>query len=157
MKGRGGGERAVAVRPAKEEQYDRFVELIESEAKDYFDRSLKMMGMPVDTFRRLFRVAGWVYGVYEGGRLAGFCWIELRGDVLHIHGLVLSKEFQGRGIGTGVLDVLETEFHGKAKAMEIGVYSFNDRARAFFERHGCKVARTREDLEFHILQKPLPA
>jgi len=157
MKGTSEDRKAVAVRPAKDDQYDRFVELIESEAKDYFDRSLKMMGMPVDTFRKLFRVAGWVYGVYEGRRLAGFCWIELRGDVLHIHGLVLWKEFQGRGIGTGVLDVLEAEFRGKAKAMEIGVYSFNGRARAFFERHGYSVARAREDLEFHILQKPLPA
>ncbi|OGS50993.1 MAG: hypothetical protein A3K65_01865 [Euryarchaeota archaeon RBG_16_68_12] len=152
-----GDPTAVAIRPAKEDQYDRFVDLIEAEAADYFERSLKMMGMPVDTFKRLFRVAGWVYGVYDGRALAGFAWIELRGDVLHIHGLVLSKELQGRGIGTRVLAILEKEFRGKAKAIEIGIYSSNDRARAFFERQGYRVDRTREDLEFHILRKPLAA
>ncbi len=160
-----GGERerlagekpAVEVRPAKEDQYDGFVRLIEEEASDYFQRSLRMMGMPVDTFRRLFRVAGWVYGVYEGKRLDGFCWIELRSGVLHIHGLVLSKEYQGHGVGTRVLDILEKEFKGKATAIEIGVYSSNERAREFFERHGYRVDRARQDLDFHVLKKPLPA
>jgi ribosomal protein S18 acetylase RimI-like enzyme len=152
-----GNRAAVTVRPAKEDQYDGFVKLIQAEASDYFDRSLRMMGMPVDTFRRLFRVAGWVYGVYEGKRPLGFCWIELRQGVLHIHGLVLAKEHQGHGVGTRVLEVLETEFRGKASAIEIGVYSSNEQARAFFERHGYRVDRTREDLDFHILKKPLPA
>ncbi len=153
----GDRQQAVAIRPAKEDQYDRFVDLIETEAADYFEKSLMMMGMPVDTFKRLFRVAGWVYGVYDGRALAGFAWIELRGEVLHIHGLVLWKEFQGRGIGTHILGTLEKEFHGKAKAIEIGVYSSNDRASAFFERQGYRVDRAREDLGFHVLRKPLVA
>ncbi len=147
----------MALKPATEGQYDGFVALIQAEASDYFNRSLRMMGMPVDTFRRLFRVAGWVYGVYEGKRPVGFCWIELRQGVVHIHGLVLEKEHQGRGIGTRVLEILESEFKGKASGIEIGVYLSNDRAREFFERHGYRVDRTRKDLEFHILKKPLPA
>lgn len=152
-----GDDAGVTVRPAKEDQYDGFVKLIQEEAADYFDRSLKMMGMPVDTFRRMFRVAGWVYGVYEGKRPVGFLWIELRQGVLHIHGLVLARTDQGHGIGTRVLGILEADFRGKASAIEIGVYSSNDRARGFFERLGYRVDRTRKDLDFHILKKPLPA
>lgn len=146
---------AVSTRPAGKDQYEPFVALIQREARDYFERSLAAMEMPMDTFRRLFRAAGTVSGIYEGTELAGLVWAELRGDVLHIHGLVLDKAFQGRGIGTRVLDILEVEHRGKASAIEIGVYASNERARAFFERRGYRVARTREDLGFQVLRKPL--
>jgi ribosomal-protein-alanine N-acetyltransferase len=87
--------------------------------------------------------------------VAGFCWIEERGRVLHLHGLILRKEFQGRGIGGRVLEMLETRFSGRVDTIELGVHRSNTGAVRLYERTGYRTAETRGDLGFLILRKDL--
>jgi len=63
---------------------------------------------------------GRVYGIYEDARLAGFYWIEERGQELHLHGLILKEQFQSRGIGTQILHKLEIEYKERMAFIELG-------------------------------------
>ncbi len=144
----------IRLSPALDEQYDAFLQLMRDEAV-YLERTLPLMQMSWEEFARLFRTVGHVYGVYTGGRLAGFCWVEQRGCVLHIYGLVLKGEFQGQGIGSAVLQTLESEYKGRVDTVELGVHRSNPRAKALYQRLGYQVVRTLDDLGFEIMQKRL--
>lgn len=145
----------IGFSPALDEQYDEFLQLVRDEAGSYLERTLALMQMNWEDFTRLFRTVGHVYGIYSRGRLAGFCWVEQRDRVLHIHGLVLKSEFQGQGIGSAVLQTLESEYKGRVDTVELGVHRSNRRAKALYERLGYQSVRTLDDLGFEIMQKRL--
>jgi ribosomal protein S18 acetylase RimI-like enzyme len=147
----------LTVKPANPEQYDEFLQLMRESAADYLERTMELMQMSWDEFARLFRTVGQVYGVYDDERLAGFCWIEPRERILHLHGLILQTPFQGKGIGTRILEMLETEYAGQVDALELGVHASNARAKALYERVGFETVKTMEDLGFFVMQKRLSA
>lgn len=141
--------------PVTAEQYDEFLRLMRDEAADYLERTTELMQMTWEQFAHLFRTVGEVRGIYANGELAGFYWIEVRGSTLHLHGLFLKAAFQGQGIGTQVLQMLEAGHRGKVDAIELGVHESNARARALYERCGYRVVQTLRELQFHIMQKHL--
>ena len=141
--------------PARVEQYDEFLQLMRNHTANYLERTMELMQMTWQQFVHLFRTVGQVYGIYEDDQLAGFYWIEEREKVLHLHGLVLTGQFQGEGIGTQVLKMLESMYRGSMDAIELGVHKCNEKARVLYERLGYETVKRLDDLGFYIMQKRL--
>jgi RimJ/RimL family protein N-acetyltransferase len=141
--------------PARAHDYGRFLWWTRDETAGYLGPTLELMQMTWPEFEALFRRVGQVYGVFEGGQAAGFYWIEERGAVLHIHGLILRESFRGRGIGTEVLKMLEDRHRGEMDAIELGVHESNVRAHALYERLGYVSVKKLDDLGFYVMQKRL--
>ncbi len=143
----------LAYRSAAEKQYDEFFRLMATESRGTLDTTLQLMGGDWDRFAQLFRTVGQVYGIYTDDDLAGFCWVEVRDAALHLNGLILRPEFQGKGIGRQALDYLETTYRDRVEAIELGVHGSNVRGLALYTRAGFQVVRTLDELGFLILQK----
>lgn len=70
----------------------------------------------------------------DGGRVAGFA--ALARDVLtHLY---VDPDAQGRGVGSALLERVKGE---RPAGFELWVFQRNDRARRFYERHGCRLVR----------------
>jgi ribosomal protein S18 acetylase RimI-like enzyme len=137
------------------EQYDLFLQWMWDDGQEYMVRTMRLMNMTWDEYSQIFRTRGEVYSICQDTDLAGFYWIEQRGDTLHLHGLILMPAFQGKGIGTSVLTMLEKKFSGKVDKIELGVYQENSRAISLYQRNGYQVTQTLDDLHFLIMQKQL--
>lgn len=140
---------------AEASQVDEFLALMRSETEDYLQATMQIMGMTWERFAELFRTVGTVYGIYSDGILAGFYWIELRGSVLHLHGLVFRPEFQGQGLGKQVLLHLEENCPPATRLIELGVHRSNPRAIALYEKMGFEKVRSLEEVGFYVMQKQL--
>lgn len=140
---------------AQGEQYDSFLQLMREQTDTDYEVVLKSMGLTWEEYAELFRVRGEVYGIYSDEQQAGFYWIELRDDTLHLHGLVLKDTFHGQGIGTAVLKELEYEYSDHAQVIELGVDQSNVRAKALYERLGYETAKVLDEVGFYVMQKPL--
>ncbi len=147
----------LTYKPAIYEQYDEFWQLMLKEAADYLERTMELMQMTLEEAQHLFKTVGQVCGIYQEDALAGFYWIEERDTVLHLHGLVLASEFQGKGIGTQVLTMLASTYSGKMETIELGVHESNVGARRLYERLGYQVVEYMDDLGFYIMQRSLVA
>ena len=145
----------LTYKPATYEQYEAFFQLMLKEAADYLERTMELIQMTLEEVQHLFRTVGQVYGIYQEDALAGFYWIEERDNVLHLHGLVLASEFQGKGIGTQVLTMLASNYSGKMQTIELGVYESNIGARRLYERLDYQVVEYKDDLRFYIMQHSL--
>jgi ribosomal protein S18 acetylase RimI-like enzyme len=69
--------------------------------------------------------------------------------------LILKDEFQGRGIGSEVLNSLVNECSGKIDSIELGIHHSNQRAKELYERFGFRTVQTLDDLDFSIMQKEI--
>jgi ribosomal protein S18 acetylase RimI-like enzyme len=145
----------LTYRPIAAGEFDDFLELLLSEAGDYLPRTLELMGLTLEAAKERFRKTGQVYAICEGEAPAGYYWTEERGTVLHLHGLALRGEFQGRGIGTQVLDMLADRYAGKMQAIELGVHESNARAKRLYEKLGYKTVKRLEELGFYVMQLSL--
>jgi len=145
----------LTFKPAMDEQYDEFFQLMQKEAADYLQHTMELMQITPEQARHLFGHVGQVYGIYQGDQLAGFYWIEERDEILHLHSLVLREEFQGRGIGTQVLEMLERDYRSRMTAIELGVHQSNARAKLLYERLGYQTVKYLPELGFYIMQKSL--
>ena len=140
--------------PAQAEQYEQLMGLMMQEV-DYLREALRLMKITEKEFDNLFRTVGQVYCVYVDTQLAGFYWIEERERILHLHGLVLKTQFQGRGIGTQVLNKLASENKDGMSEIELGVHESNLRAIGLYERNGFETVKKLDDLKFRIMRKHL--
>jgi ribosomal protein S18 acetylase RimI-like enzyme len=140
---------------ARPEQFDEFFDLMVAESADYLETTLALMQSDLPTYRHLFEQVGQVQAVYVDGETAGFRWIELRGTTLHLHGLILKAEWQGRGVGKQAMIDLETEFSAAARTIELGVHRSNERAIALYQKQGYVTVKTLEELGFLVMQKTL--
>ncbi len=147
----------LVYKQADANQYDELLQLMAVDSADYLQHSLELMKMTGDEFGKLFRTVGQCYVIYQDDCLAGFYWIEERGKTLHLHALILKREFQGEGIGTQVLQMLAEQFQVRADAIELGVHQSNECAKRLYHRLGFEVVKFREDLGYYIMQKHLTA
>jgi ribosomal protein S18 acetylase RimI-like enzyme len=130
------------------EQYDLFLQWMWDDGQEYMERTMLLMNMTWDEYAQIFRTRGKVYSIYQDANLAGFYWIEERGDKLHLHGLILIPTFQGKGIGTSILTMLGQKYTGKMRKIELGVYQQNSGAIRLYEKLGFQVTQTLDDLHF---------
>ena len=140
---------------ANAEQYDVFLQLIWDDGQEYWADTMRIMQLTWEEYAQIFRTRGEVSAIYQDENLAGFYWIEERVDTLHLHGLILKNEFQGRGIGTAILSILAERYTNKMDKIELGVYQSNTGAIRFYEKMGFQITRSLSDLPFYIMQKPL--
>jgi len=145
----------LTYRPATADQYDELLQLMAVDSADYLNQSLELMKMTWEEFGQLFRTVGHCYSIYQDDRLAGFYWIEERERTLHLHALILKREFQGQGIGTQVLQMLAEQFQVRMDTIELGVHQSNDGAKRLYQRLGFEVVNFRADLGYYIMQKSL--
>jgi len=141
--------------PATPEQYDQFLQMMWEDGQEYLRNAMRVMQMTWDEYAQIFRTRGEVRAIYQDADLAGFYWVEERGDTLHLHGLILKAKFQGQGIGTSVLTMLAESYAGKMNIIELGVYQANSGAIKLYEKMGYKITRSLDDLHFYIMQKSL--
>ncbi|HEX6303662.1 MAG TPA: GNAT family N-acetyltransferase [Anaerolineales bacterium] len=145
----------VTYKRAREFEYTGFLQLMRQTTGTDYELVLNLMGMDWEGFAHRFRTTGQVYGIYENDDLAGFYWVEMREDTLHLHGLIVSGEFQRKGIGTEVLHKIESEYGDLVSRIELGVDQANTRAKALYERLGYHVVKTLDDVDFCVMQKVL--
>jgi ribosomal protein S18 acetylase RimI-like enzyme len=82
--------------------------------------------------RALSADEGWVYGAR--GRMLGFA--VLSGDVLsHLY---VEPDTIGQGVGHALFEHATEQ---RPEGFEFWVFQQNERARAFYERHGCRAVR----------------
>jgi ribosomal protein S18 acetylase RimI-like enzyme len=142
-------------KPAEQEQYEEFLQLTQDQASGYLECTLDLMKMTREEYSQLFRSRGQMYGIYMDSQAAGFFWIEEREKTLHLHGLILKKEFQGQGIGTQVLYDLEARYGDRMDCIELGVHESNVRAKKLYERLGYETVKNYSDSGFDVMQKKL--
>ncbi len=141
--------------PATAEQYDQFLQMMCEDGQEYWENMMRIMQMTWEEYAQIFRTRGEVTAIYQDDQLGDFYWIEEREDTLYLHGLILSTEFQGRGIGTTVLKLLTEKYMGKMDKIELGVYQANTGAIRLYEKMGFQITRNLGDLHFYMMQKPL--
>ncbi len=149
--------RMLTYQTATDEEREQFLLLLKADAGDYLEPVLRAMGATWDDFCAMMRTVGEVRTVRKGAPVVGFTWTELRGRVLHIHGIAVRPEMRGQGVATQALRDVEAEARGRADAMELGVHDSNARALKLYERLGYHVETRLPELGFAILKKPLPA
>jgi ribosomal protein S18 acetylase RimI-like enzyme len=145
----------LVYKPVTVDQYDELFQLMEADAVDYLNDTLRLMQLTKVQFAQLFRTVGKICTINQDDHLAGFYWIEEREDVLHLHGLILQACFQGQGIGTEVVRMLIDRYQGQMDAIELGVHQSNPRAQKLYHRLGFEVVKFRDELGYYIMQKPL--
>jgi len=141
--------------PPTPKQYDQFLQIMWDDGQEYMENTLRIMQMTWDEYAQIFRTRGEVRAIYQDAELAGFYWVEERDDTLHLHGLILKSDFQGKGIGTAVLTMLAQTYTGKMDKIELGVYQANSGAIRLYEKMGYQITRSLEDLHFYIMHKIL--
>jgi ribosomal protein S18 acetylase RimI-like enzyme len=72
-------------------------------------------------------------------RTAGTVWVQWNPDCLYIYELQVSPEFQGRGLGTAVLQHVIEQAASRGLPLELSVVPANPRAKAWYERAGFEV------------------
>jgi len=76
--------------------------------------------------------------IQVGGADAGFLKFEVEATAVMIDALLLLPEYQGRGVGSLMLDRVLAQARAAALPVRLSVYTANP-ARAFWEKHGFKV------------------
>ena len=140
---------------ATPEQRKQFLPILRAEMSDYLERTFQLMGMTWNQFVELYYSTGQVFVVFQNSELAGYYWIEVKAEILHLHGIVILPGFRGIGIGTSVLRNLAEEYASRVRAIELGVQDDNLQAKSLYEREGFKIIKSLSDLKFTIMQKPL--
>ncbi len=137
------------------DELDKLFDLMREESSEYLKDSLWLVGLTVSAFRAKFKSVGEIVEVHCDGAPAGFYWVEKRGDILHLHGIILRGEFQGRGLGREVMLRIEREHGRDIAAIELGVYRGNAAARRLYENLGYVVVNQLDDIHFDIMRKTL--
>ena len=134
---------------------DRYWHLMQEGAADYLARTLELIEMTPEGFRRIYETTGQVAGICRDGEEAGFYWIEERASVVHLHALILAPDYRGQGIGTAVLRRLLDHYRQTHEAIELGVHESNTGARVLYERLGFRTVRYLDDIGFYVMQAAL--
>ncbi|MER3411839.1 MAG: hypothetical protein C4305_05725 [Thermoleophilia bacterium] len=122
--------------PATTSEHGELLRLLEESMAGRREEALAAVGLTWEEMQELPWRLGRGLALWIGGRLAGFAWIEKRGEILHLHALLLKEECRGLGYGAQVLQRLEEEYRGRAQAIELGVHEANALARALYEKSG---------------------
>jgi ribosomal protein S18 acetylase RimI-like enzyme len=116
---------------------------------------MEHMGMSIEEFRNLFKTVGQVYSINSLQGAAGYYWVEERGDEIHLHGIVLKPNRQGRGTGTRTLKRLAEKYQGEKAFIEPGVHRRNKGAIKLYEKLGYQTVAVRDNLDFNVMRKNL--
>ena len=145
----------ITCQPATDSQYQEFLGLMLDHMADYLKSLMMLMEITLEQFSEILGSVGQVYSIQMDDQVSGFYWIEERGRELHLHGLILKTEYQGRGIGTQTLKALEEKYKDSMDFIELGVHKTNQKAIELYKKLGYQMVTSLDDLGFLILQKDL--
>ena len=146
----------ITYKPATGNQYQEYFQLMLDHMAAYIDTLMVRMDMTVEQFAERFRTVGQVYSIIvDDEDEAGFYWIEARGHELHLHGIIITEQFQGQGIGTATLNMLEEEHKDTKDYIELGVHQGNTGAIKLYQQLGYRIFKSIDELGFHIMRKSL--
>ncbi|MFM1692463.1 GNAT family N-acetyltransferase [Aeromonas salmonicida] len=96
----------------------------------------------------------WFSWILLGGERVGLLCCKPYDNALHVHLLIISPQYQGRQLGSAVMERLhrEAEREGKSR-VTLSSFTRNQGALRFYERLGYKVVEG--DQEFVSLSRPL--
>jgi ribosomal protein S18 acetylase RimI-like enzyme len=81
-----------------------------------------------------------VYVAAAGTEIAGFVILQMRGALVgYLQSVGVAPDWRGRGVGSKLIAFAEKRIFSEAPNVFILVSSFNDRARALYERLGYEV------------------
>jgi ribosomal-protein-alanine N-acetyltransferase len=81
-----------------------------------------------------------VYVAATGEEIVGFAILQMRGTFVgYLQSVGVAQEWRGRGVGSKLIAFAEERIFREAPNVFILVSSFNDRARALYERLGYQV------------------
>lgn len=143
----------IRFQPAGAEHFDELLEIVYYHDDSYLKPLLDLVQLSWDQFGLYFRTTGRVYRILVGDHLAGLCWVEVRGRVLRLHGLIVRDSFQGQGLGTKALLWLEEAFGAKVDEIELQVHASNPRAKALYERLGYRAVAHEDPAGFYTMRK----
>lgn len=108
--------------------------------RGYHDTVIDQFGSWDEAQQDQFFEATW-YGaphdiIFVDGIPCGFVCLEDKADHIYIRELVIHEDFQGRGIGTGVLKHVMNDAQGKSLGVKLGVLHKNSGAEKLYARMG---------------------
>jgi GNAT superfamily N-acetyltransferase len=115
--------------------------------------SLDLIQVTWDQFGKVFRDRGTAFRAIQDGVLVGGCWVELCGDVLRIHGLMVKAPYRKQGIGTWILNRLEKIFEGRVQMIELDVHRSKPAAIALYAKLGFELEGAMAETGFYHMRK----
>jgi len=137
--------------------FDALLNLVYFQSTTCLKPKLDLVQLAAEQFGEYFRQTGQAYRIDKDGHLVGLCWVELKGSILFLHGLIVRPEFQGQGIGAWALTMLVQTYLDRVEAIELLVHSSNPRARSLYEREGYRVMSYQPASGFFLMRKELVA
>lgn len=129
--------------------------LIEKNLGDVIRKSFKGYFNTELFFDRAMNI-GNSYMVYKNESPCGFFWYSSRGMSLHINTIVIDKKYQGKGIGTYIIDELEKLAKSKKfEYIELGVQGSNKYAYSFYIKKGFMEFGYTKDFDTYYMHKRL--
>lgn len=91
--------------------------------------------------------------IEAAGVAAGYLWARRTDKTIYLVDICLSPEYQGMGIGSGLMEKLLSEARVRHLPVELGVFKVNHSALKLYEKLGfSRISET----QTHILMKALP-
>lgn len=134
-------------------QLNQLLELVYEQDIPGLRPSLDLIQVTWDQFGRVFRTRGMAYRALQDGNLVGGCWVELCGDLLLIHGLIVKAPYRRQGIGTWILYTLQKIFEGRVQVIELAVHRSKPAAIALYEKFGFELVEAKAETGFYRMQK----
>lgn len=92
--------------------------------------------------------------IESGGRVAGLLLLERPESEIHIARIEVHPDFQGRGIGAGVIERIKDEAKQAGLPVTLDVFMINTDARRFYERLGFQVTHDSDEKRHHMRWDP---
>lgn len=144
--------RLDAARTAQE--FDELIDLVYTQSTPHLKAQFDPFQLTCEQFGACLRARGEALCIRLDGKLAGLCWVELRGELLFIHGLFVRAELRGRGAGAQALALLG-DLYPQAASLELHVHRCNPRAQALYQREGFTVTGYDGKTGFYTMRKVL--
>jgi ribosomal protein S18 acetylase RimI-like enzyme len=145
----------VELRPASVDERTRLFDLIRADAATYLGSGLDLLGFTWEDLAEAMATVGWTAAATVDDRVVALLWLERRGEVLHVHAIVVVPEWRRFGIGPRVLRRLAEEHRGIARVVELGVHENNAAARRMYDALGFEVVAVRPEAGFAVLRCPV--
>lgn len=91
-----------------------------------------------------------------GGRGAGLLRVEDHPTELKLEIMELAPQWQGKGIGSGILSWLLEQAQQLGKPLTLTALTSDPRAIAFYQRHGLTIVRSEPNRVFMASKAPVP-
>jgi len=146
---------SILLRLPTQDERAAFLQMFREQLGESEGSALAYVGLSWDELAGLFTSLGEIRSIVEDAGVAGFVWIELRGRELHLHAIVLSLSYRGRGVGRRVFRELKREFGGLADVIELGVQEENKSAIDFYRHLGFHDVESETAPGFLIMRAPI--